>query len=370
MGEILIEEGEAFRRLNAKPKRRTRRFLFGSLVALAAILPAAITFTIGWRPFIGPRTRALTARRFEPTPQRRARGAYLVTHVTPCMECHSPHRWTEHDAPIPTNMIGAGQEMPIKGLPGRLVAPNITPDPETGAGNWSDDQLVRAIREGIGHDGRALFPLMPYQNYRSLSDEDVASIVVYLRALPAVRAPQPRTQIEFPVRYLIRSVPEPLHAPVPAPDLSTPEKRGAYLVTIGACGNCHTPQDAHGQPIAGMEFGGGLVLDGPWGRVTSANLTPAPSGIPYYDKALFTEVLRTGRVKARTINQVMPWHVFSGMTDDDIAAIYTHLTTLAPVAHRVTNAESEPLTFCKLCRQLHGYGDQNDRRPHDPSRAN
>src|SRR5262245_14529171 len=307
MGELLIEEGEAFRRLSAKPKRKTPRVLFGSLVTLAAILLAAITFTIGWRPFVGPRARSLTARRFEPTPQRLARGAYLVNHVTPCMECHSPHRWTEHDAPILTNMIGAGQEMPIKGLPGRLVAPNITPDPETGAGNWSDDQLVRAIREGIGHDGRALFPLMPYQNYRSLSDEDVASIVVYLRALPPVRAQQPRTQIEFPVRYLIRSVPEPLHAPVPAPDLSTPEKRGAYLVTIGACGNCHTPQDDHGQPIRGMEFAGGFVFDGPWGRVASANLTPDPRGIPYYDAALFKELMHTGYVKARRVNQVMPW---------------------------------------------------------------
>ena len=114
----------------------------------------------------------------------------------------------------------------------------------------------------------------------------------------------------------------------------------------------------------------GLILDGPWGRVASANLTPAPSGIPYYDAALLTEVLGTGRVKARTTNQVMPWHVFGGMTDDDIAAIYTHLTTLAPVAHRVTNAESEPLTFCRVCRQLHGYGNQNDTPPRDRSHAN
>jgi len=62
--------------------------------------------------------------------------------------------------------------------------------------------------------------------------------------------------------------------------------------------------------------------------------------------------------------------VFGGMTDDDIAAIYTYLTTLAPVAHRVTNAESEPLTFCKMCRQLHGYGNQNDSQPRHRSHAN
>ena len=57
--------------------------------------------------------------------------------------------------------------LPYGDLPGRIVAPNLTPDPETGAGTWSDDQFARAIREGIGHDGRALFPIMPYQHYRS-----------------------------------------------------------------------------------------------------------------------------------------------------------------------------------------------------------
>jgi cytochrome c553 len=329
------------------------------LPALIAVLVVGISFTIGWRPFIGPRARPLTTRQFVPTPARLARGTYLVKHVTPCMDCHAPHRWAEHDAPVDANMLGAGQEIPMKGLPGRVVAPNLSPDPETGAGKWTDDQLARAIREGIGHDGRALFPMMPYQRYRSMSDEDVASIVVYLRSLPPVRRRQPATEIVVPVRYLIRSVPEPLGAPVPAPDLSTPAKRGAYLMTIGACGECHTPQDDHGQPIPGLEFAGGFIFEGPWGRVASANLTPDPSGIPYYDLSLFTDVLRTGHAKARQINQIMPWHAFGGMTDEDIAAIFANLTTLKPVTHRVTNDENVPPTFCRLCRHRHGYGDRN-----------
>lgn len=333
--------------------------LLWSLAALVAMLVVGITVTIGWRPLVGPRARPLTTRRFAPTPERLSRGTYLVKHVTPCMECHAPHRWAEDDAPIEPNMIGAGQEIPVKGLPGRVVAPNISPDPETGAGNWTDDQLARAIREGVGHDGRALFPLMPYQRYRSMSDEDVAAIVVYLRSLPPVRSQQPASEIVVPVRYLMRSVPEPLRAPVPAPDLSTPAKRGAYLMTIGACSECHTPQDDRGQPIPGMEFAGGFIFAGPWGRVASANLTPDPSGIPYYDLALFTEVLRTGHVKARRVNQIMPWHAFGGMTDDDIAAVFSNLTTLKPVVHHVTNDESVPPTFCRLCRHVHGYGDRN-----------
>ncbi len=329
------------------------------LPALVAVLVAGISLTIGWRPFIGPRARPLTTRRFPSTPERLARGTYLVKHVTPCMECHAPHRWDEHEAPVESNMLGAGQEIPVKGLPGRVVAPNLSSDPETGAGSWTDDQLARAIREGIGHDGRALFPLMPYQRYRSMSDEDVASIIVYLRSLPPVRRQMPATEIVVPVRYLIRSVPEPLRAPVAPPDMATPAKRGAYLTTIGACAECHTPQDDRGQPIPGLEFAGGFIFEGPWGRVASANLTPDPSGIPYYDLALFSEVLRSGHAKARRINQIMPWHAFGGMTDEDISAIFLNLTTLKPVVHRVTNDEGVPPTFCRLCRQRHGYGDRN-----------
>ena len=195
------------------------------------------------------------------------------------MECHAEHDWTAHDAPVRPNSLGAGQDMNVlKGFPGKVYAPNITPDRETGIGAWSDDQLARAIREGVSHDGRALFPFMPYLDFRAMSDEDLAAVIVYVRLLPPVRRQQPPTELIFPVNYLIRGAPAPLDGPVGEPDVSTQEKRGEYLVTIAGCSDCHTPQDAHGQPMAGLEFAGGFVLDGPWGRVASANLTPDPSG--------------------------------------------------------------------------------------------
>jgi hypothetical protein len=150
--------------------------------ALVLVFAAGITFTAGWHPFIGPRARSATARKFQSTPQRLARG--------------------------------------------------------------------------VSHDGRALFPFMPYLDFRHMSDEDLASVIVYLRSLPPVHKQQPTTDLIFPVRYLIRSVPEPLDAPVPELDVSTPEKREKYLVTIAGCTDCHTPQDAHGQPLAGMDFAG------------------------------------------------------------------------------------------------------------------
>lgn len=338
--------------------KRLGKILAIILLALIIILPVAITFTIGWRPFIGPRTRALTDRKFESTPERLARGKYLVEAVSPCMSCHSPHDWTKHDPPILPGMEGAGQDMSslLKGLPGRIVAPNLTPDPETGAGNWSDDMLARAIREGIGHDGRALFPMMPYKRFRTYSDEDVASIVVFLRSLPPVRNPLPKTEIIFPVKYLIRSAPEPITEPVPAPDLSTPLKRGAFMINVASCADCHSPM-IRGQYLKGMDFAGGFVLDGPWGYVAAANVTPDPSGIPYYDEALFLQVMRTGFVKARELKQIMPWEVYRNMEDEDLKAIFAYLKTVKPVHHRVDN--SEPPTMCPLCKSAHGGGDQN-----------
>jgi mono/diheme cytochrome c family protein len=241
-------------------------------------------------------------------------------------------------------------------LPGRVVAPNLTPDLETGAGGWTDDQFARAIREGISHDGRALFPMMPYESFRTMSDEDLASVVVYLRSLPAVHSQLAKTEIIFPVKYLIRSVPEPLEGPVASPDPSDHVKYGQYLVAVGGCGDCHTPQE-RGQPVAGFQYSGGARMRGPWGDVSTANITPDASGISYYDEALFIEVMRTGYVKARELNSIMPFGAFKNLTDEDLKAMFAYLRTVKPVQHRVDNAQ--PPTYCKLCRQKHGGGDQN-----------
>ena len=326
-------------------------------LAIGLFLVTAISLTIGWRPFIGPKMRPLANRTFEPTAARLKRGNYLVHAVSSCVDCHSPHDWTQHDAPIPDGMEFAGQDFRfLSGLPGRVVAPNLTPDLETGIGKWSDDALARAIREGVGHDGRTLFPLMPYQHFRSLPDEDLASIIVYLRSLAPVRNPLPKTEIVSPVKYLIRSAPQPVTAPVAAPDTSDPVKRGAYLVQIAACSDCHTPQ-SKGQPLRGRDFAGGFVLEGPWGKVASANLTPDPSGIPYYDEAMFVETIRTGYMGARRLSQIMPWHVFRNMTDEDLKSVFGYLRTLAPVKHRVDN--TEPPTYCAADRAVHGAGQMN-----------
>src|SRR5689334_3314171 len=116
---------------------------------------------VGWQVVLGPKARAVTARTFEKTEARRARGEYLVENVATCFHCHSEPDLASPGGTPKAGMKGAGWEMPIPEL-GRVIAPNITPDVETGIGGWTDDEIARAVQEGVDKSGRALFPVMPY----------------------------------------------------------------------------------------------------------------------------------------------------------------------------------------------------------------
>jgi hypothetical protein len=169
------------------------------------------------------------------------------------------------------------------------------------------------------------------------------------RSLPPVQNPLPKTQVKFLVNYLVRGAPEPVIEPVHAVNLNDAMERGTYLVTLG-CG-CH-------RAVEKMPFGGGESLSGPWGAtVTSANITQDPSGISYYDDALFIKRLRTGYVGARELSSIMPFGEFQNLSDDDLKAMFAYLKTVPQVKHRVDNTLAA--TYCKICKQKHGAGDQN-----------
>src|SRR5260370_42552529 len=195
--------------------RRRKKVAGITILAIITLVVAGITLTIGWRPVIGARKRALTDRKFEATPQRLVRGKYLVDGVLGCFGCHTDQDWSRPGAPPVAGKAGSGHIWSDQDKPW-LIAPNITPDKETGAGNWSDDTLARGIREGIGHDGRALFPIMPYPSYQQMSDEDLASVIVYLRTVPAVRNQLPTTKMPFPLNSFMQAMPEPVTATVAA----------------------------------------------------------------------------------------------------------------------------------------------------------
>jgi mono/diheme cytochrome c family protein len=304
-----------------------------------------------------------------------ARGRYLAHAVCECFECHSPLQ--DNDLVLPVeSKLGAGDILNEKT---RLIAPNITPDPETGAGRWTDDQLVRAIRQGIGHDGRRLSVVMPYPTLSILTDEDVHAIVAYLRSLPPVRSSLPKW---IPLR--VAELPQaPPRAPATRSELETRRGRGAYLAHIARCVHCHSPRPAAGSEHShrpDMEFGGGRRFEtkryfdeldqdpvrppaeaarlDPPSFVTSPNITQDPSGIPYFDEAIFIRTIRTGRVAGiRPLTRAMLWFEFRKLTDDDLGAIFEFLRSVPPVRHRVNNAD--PPTYCPRCGRRHGLGELN-----------
>ncbi len=137
------------------------------------------------------------------------------------------------------------------------------------------------------------------------------------------------------------------NAPKRKPDLARGEE-----VATEKCDTCHTLRDSKGDPVVGR-FAGGKIL----GKNTTANITPDPSGISYFDEEMLLKTLRTGRVGARKLDPEMQPPNFEEYTDDDIRDVYAYLRTVPPIKHRVDN--TEPPTYCKVCRQKHGGGDTN-----------
>ncbi len=340
-----------------------KKILLGILALLVLLVLGAIT-AVGWQVILGPDARAVTNRTFERTDARLARGQYLVENVASCFHCHSERDLSDPARPVKAGMKGAGWLMPIPEL-GKVVAPNITPDNETGIGAWTDDEIARAIQEGVNKQGQPLFPLMPYLNFRNLDDEDLASIVVYLRSIPAVSHKVERSQLITPLNVLVKTMPKPLaaHEPQPAPARATAQARGEYLVrTVAGCQDCHTPTDNRGQPLPGLEFGGGFLLHDPGDMrpVFSRNITLDPSGIAHYDEALFLQAMKTGQVVSHTLNPIMPIENYRAMNDDDLRDIFACLASLPHAQHRVSN--TDPPTKCPLCGQEHGLGELNKPR--------
>ena len=333
------------------------RIAAGLLAAVVGLVVAGLT-VVGWEVVLGPKARPVSDARFEVTEARLARGKYLVEGPLHCFHCHSDHDLTTPEYPIIASTKGAGWRMPIPEL-NYIWARNITPDPETGIGTWSDDEIARAIREGVRKDGTALFPLMPYPAFATLDDEDVKAVVVYLRTIPAVKQAVPARQLPGPLEYLVNTMPKPITAPQPTHPSSTAEERGKYLVTVATCSECHTPTDAQNNPLPGLAFGGGGLFHdlGDAHELFSANITPDPSGIAHYDEAFLKQTFRTGQMGGRVLSHIMPFEWFRNITDEDVGDMFAYLRTLTPVKHRVSN--TDPPAPCPVCGQSHGLGELN-----------
>ncbi|MEQ9569455.1 MAG: c-type cytochrome [Longimicrobiales bacterium] len=304
-------------------------------------------------PIQAERQRPLTDRTFEATRARLQRGRHLANGILQCASCHSPV-----DSSVAGHPPLAGREFSGAVLwddegGDRVVAPNLTPDSATGAGAWPDDALARAIRVGVGHDGRALSLPMYWESFRNLSDEDLASVIVYLRSLPAIANPLPRRRLSPEREAELARVPFPLHERVPERDLSTPLALGSYLVDVADCVGCHTGWEAPTLP--GVFAGGNHVWDEDSLPVVSKNITPDPSGIGSLSAEDFRWVMRTGR--GGTLHPIMRWRAFANLTDEELDALQQALNRVEPVAHVVGNGM--PPTLCPVCGQRHGLGEAN-----------
>jgi mono/diheme cytochrome c family protein len=321
-------------------KRRTKRSLLRSLWAIPVLAIGTFLYLL----FRGPSADPPADIHVSMAPDRIERGQYLFTSLASCDGCHSERDFTRLGAPVAPAGRGKGMVMPLAGLPGTIVASNITPDRETGIGGWTDGEKIRAIREGVSKDGRALFPLMPYQSYRVMSDGDVQALVGYMNSLPAVRNPLPKTKVSFPASMLIKSLPEPIGHFVPSVYPRGGEIPGAYLAKLAACEDCHTQASNIGEPVAAMRFAGGRLFDTPFGKVASANITPdKETGIGSWDFKRFKEKMHSyaqyekgGYPKVGPEGfTLMPWVSYAQMYDFDLESIFQYLRSVPPVSNRV-----------------------------------
>ncbi len=316
---------------------RLKRYLF----VAAAVIVLFVISGLSYFFFRFPDIDSAPSLSIEKTPQRLERGRYLASNVSGCIDCHSTRNWKYYAGPITKGTEGKGGELFDEsiGIPGALYSANITP---AGIGSLTDGELFRAITSGVTKDGRVLFPLMPYSRYNNMTDEDIYSIIAYIRTFPAVENNVAPSHVNFPVNYIIRTVPSP-HRTQPEPNQNDPYEYGKYLVNAAACADCHTPQ-SNGKPIQGKEFAGGMEFNMPQGLIRSANITPdEETGIGNWSKEAFiarfksfaapgAAQLSSDTMKSQTI---MPWIFFSGMKEEDLGAIYTYLRTIQPVKNQV-----------------------------------
>jgi len=237
----------------------------------------------------------------------------------------------------------------IRGRPGArhavrdVLHPNITPDPETGIGRWTDAQFLRALREGVRPDGANYFPVFPYPSFTGISDGDALAIKAYLFSRPPVHQENKPHDVGWPFSWrplqtgwkFLFFAPGPFQ---PSSEHGAAYNRGAYLVTaLSHCGECHTPRNMFGAVRSGMPLAG--TPDGPDGQLVP-NITPDPgTGIGKWERDDVVELLRTGNTPEQSrVKGAMREAIEDGLkylSEADRAAIAGYPLARPPIVHDV-----------------------------------
>jgi len=218
---------------------------------------------------------------------------------------------------------------------GTLHMPNITPDPDTGIGRYTDGQLARVLRHGVRPNGEAQLPVMEYQD---ISDEDLVALLSFLRSQPPVHNPVPDNEFSFLGRVLKAFVFRPV-GPTATPQATSPPdeatiERGEYVVTrVAQCASCHSQCNFINLSYTGPRLAGGSELEEAWAPgfvFVPPNLTPDPrtGHITNWSEEQFVTRFRAGTLVRGT---PMDWEMFRRMSDTDLRAVYRYLMSLDPV---------------------------------------
>jgi mono/diheme cytochrome c family protein len=332
-----------------EPKRSCHRRPLLAPAALVALAAAACT---------GKYVRHTSDERVEPTPGRLARGEYLVQRVAACGACHTARESGRiADAELPDRLLAGGNVLETISPRMKVWVPNITSDADTGVGGWSDDQLARAIRDGVDDEGELLSPLMPFDAYRHLSDDDVRAVIAYLRSVPKVRQDRKPSKKEVPffVHVGLDWLGMGRHRPakdVAAPPSSDRMARGRYLFDVAGCADCHSLGSRGARGEDDRWLAGSDVPFPEGGRVWASNITPdADTGIGRATAERLKKALREGvRLDGKKMAPPMSTLAahYAGMTEEDLDALVAYLLSVKPVRHHVPARQLDPETRARI----------------------
>ena len=262
-----------------------------------------------------------------------ARGAYIAK-AGGCLVCHTGMGPTGPDLAHPG---AGGLEMPDPA--GTWRTPNITPDKSSGIGGWTDDQIARAIREGVRPEGTQLYSIMPYASYNRLTDDDTKALVAFLRTLePVKRVVAPNKDLKFPKL--------PMPSPANAPDVvGDPVKHGEYMASIMLCSHCHWTPDAKMMVQPDKLFAGGLEMTLPMfgpGTLFVPNITSdKETGIGGWTEDQIVAALKTMmKPDGKLLNppMLLMQGAWSQLDDADLHAVAAYIHQLPPVKHKVPDS--------------------------------
>ncbi|WP_209330586.1 c-type cytochrome [Lunatimonas salinarum] len=286
-------------------------------------------------PNVGPPPQDL---KVTATAEKIARGKYLAYHVLQCIDCHSQRDFSIFSGPprMGTEAQGGERFDQTMGFPGIFISPNITP---AGIGDWTDGELYRLITTGVRKNGDPIFPVMPFESYGKLDPDDIEAVIAYIRTLQPTATNHPESAPDFPFNLIMRTLPKkamPEKKPLPEDQVAY----GKYLVTASACNDCHTKSE--NGTVTGELLAGGREFLLPGGVLTSSNITPHETGIGAWNREMFINRFKSyqnhedlPRVGPMDFQTIMPWYMYSGMTEDDLSAIYAYLRSINPVDNKV-----------------------------------